>query len=333
MKQLAKCSLSILILSITVSLHAQVGIGTNDPDTSVILDIRSPTKGILLPRVVNMNSVSKREGSLIYDSVTGKIKCYYKTNWLNINPLSTDVNNNVTAPGNVNIKGNLKIKGLIDTTINVSKSIHVYDTTVTKLLKVQNNAVITGNQSIGGNLNVTGTVTAGSFSGNGSLITAVDAATLGGSPKSYYAPEDSITSIKNRLNGKVSFTVSPPYATVYWDESSYQKIGKLVLVNIRFCFKATTNNRYLYIYVPGLPGGLPTSSTSINAAYMGTTIINPPSSPDNGNCGSIHLTYFTPGNNGSIYLYAYIQDGSNFSSSNTNIIDLQFYYFSYSSNM
>jgi hypothetical protein len=334
MKPLAKFWLLILILSSSVSLQAQVGIGTNDPDTSVILDIRSPTKGILLPRVVDMNSVSKREGSLIYDSVTGKIKCYYKTNWLNINPLSTDVNNNVTAPGNVNIKGDLKIKGLIDTTINVSKSIHVYDTTVTRLLKVQNNAVVTGNQSVGGNLNVTGRVTAGSFSGNGSLLTAVDAATLGGSPKSFYAPEDSITNIKSRLNGRVSFKVSPAYATVYWDESSYLKIGRLVIVDIRFCFRTTFSNNdghnYLYIYVDALPYGLPTNTWAV---YTGNVTINPTASTDTRN---VHLTFFKLGNNGNYYLYAQTQDGSNFSRSvdqPTNIIELQFYYYSYSSNM
>ena len=97
--------LILILLSISCGLNAQVGIGTTDPDSSVILDIKSPSKGILLPRVVDYTSASKREGSLVYDSVAGKIKCYYKSQWLSINPLTTDANDNVTAPANMTING------------------------------------------------------------------------------------------------------------------------------------------------------------------------------------------------------------------------------------
>ena len=35
-------------------LQAQVGIGTTNPDTSTILDIRSSTKGVLIPRMTEL---------------------------------------------------------------------------------------------------------------------------------------------------------------------------------------------------------------------------------------------------------------------------------------
>jgi hypothetical protein len=322
----SKLLLIILVTIFTGNLKAQVGIGTYDPDTSVVLDIQSPNKGILLPRVTaKLEDLIQPEGSLIFDKASGKFKYSHQKLWISVNPLTTDTFYNITTVKDARIKGNLRINGAIDSAVTVNANITVTGTATANQINV------TGNQSVGGNL--TGRVTAGSFSGNGSLITAVDAATLGGSAKSYFAPEDSITSLKNRLKGKVSCKVSPPYGTVYWDQSSYSQIGQLVVVYIRFSFKATNNNRYLYIYVSGLPGSFPTSSTNIYATYLGTTIVNPPSSPDNGNCNSIHLTYFTTGNNGDYYLYAYTQDGTNFSSSGTNIIDLQFYYFSYSSNM
>ncbi len=57
-----KPAIYLLIVFITSSVHAQrVGIGTNTPDTSAILDISSTNKGVLLPKV---NLLS------IYDSAT-----------------------------------------------------------------------------------------------------------------------------------------------------------------------------------------------------------------------------------------------------------------------
>ncbi len=48
------CVHLFLILSVlTVSkLQAQIGIGTTTPDASAVLDIKSDTKGVLIPRIV-----------------------------------------------------------------------------------------------------------------------------------------------------------------------------------------------------------------------------------------------------------------------------------------
>ncbi|MBP9099381.1 MAG: hypothetical protein KBF74_11240 [Ferruginibacter sp.] len=56
-------------------LFAQVGIGTNNPDTSTILDIRSSTKGMLIPRITEYQRSKitlTAEGLLVQDLHTGK---------------------------------------------------------------------------------------------------------------------------------------------------------------------------------------------------------------------------------------------------------------------
>jgi hypothetical protein len=98
--------LIVFVFQTIYSCFAQVGIGTVNPDTSAILDIRSPNKGILLPRTVDLGANRKVDGSLVYDSVNGKIKIYHNA-WTSVNPLNPDANDNVTAPGNVTINGTI----------------------------------------------------------------------------------------------------------------------------------------------------------------------------------------------------------------------------------
>ncbi|MGB3008420.1 MAG: hypothetical protein WBC06_18030, partial [Chitinophagaceae bacterium] len=63
------------LLLFSVFLHAQVGIGTTSPDTSTILDIRSSTKGILIPRMNEFQRskiTETADGLLVQDLHTGK---------------------------------------------------------------------------------------------------------------------------------------------------------------------------------------------------------------------------------------------------------------------
>ncbi|MBL0305636.1 MAG: hypothetical protein IPQ25_06260 [Chitinophagaceae bacterium] len=56
-------------------LQAQVGIGTTNPDTSTILDIRSSTKGVLIPRMTELQRsriTETADGLLVQDLHTGK---------------------------------------------------------------------------------------------------------------------------------------------------------------------------------------------------------------------------------------------------------------------
>jgi hypothetical protein len=60
MKIISKHLLTSFILLISVSLYAQVGVGTTTPDDSSILDVSSTSKGLLMPRLTTLerNSIS-----------------------------------------------------------------------------------------------------------------------------------------------------------------------------------------------------------------------------------------------------------------------------------
>lgn len=112
MKPLLKHLFVLLaLLTATCNLKAQIGIGTIDPDTSVMLEIRSTNKGILIPRVDNAETANTAKGSLLFDNNTGKFKYYNGTNWLSVNPLGVDISDNVTAPKNVTVRESITIQG------------------------------------------------------------------------------------------------------------------------------------------------------------------------------------------------------------------------------
>ena len=50
MKQFFTLLAAVLL---TATTYAQVGVGTTTPDASAALDITSPTKGLLIPRMTN----------------------------------------------------------------------------------------------------------------------------------------------------------------------------------------------------------------------------------------------------------------------------------------
>lgn len=66
---IACCILQLIILSST-SFHAQVGIGTREPDPSSVLDISSDSKGLLMPRLSTAERdaiVQPANGLMIYN--------------------------------------------------------------------------------------------------------------------------------------------------------------------------------------------------------------------------------------------------------------------------
>ena len=54
MKIISKCFLIQLILLPSISIYAQVGIGTITPDVSSVLDVSSTSKGLLMPRLTEI---------------------------------------------------------------------------------------------------------------------------------------------------------------------------------------------------------------------------------------------------------------------------------------
>ena len=77
--------LSIIILFISF-VNAQVGIGTNTPDNSAILDISSTERGLLFPRMTTVQRTSitsPAAGLHVFDTNTNSAWFFDGSNWIN----------------------------------------------------------------------------------------------------------------------------------------------------------------------------------------------------------------------------------------------------------
>ncbi len=77
---------TIVICQIGFGFHAQVGIGTNNPDPSSVLDLSSTDKGMLFPRMssAQRNSIaSPQTGLHVFDITTNTLWFYDGVNWIN----------------------------------------------------------------------------------------------------------------------------------------------------------------------------------------------------------------------------------------------------------
>ena len=72
-----------IFLCIALNINAQVGIGSENPDPSAILELKSKTKGFLLPRINDVNEINNTpvEGLLIYDMQKHCVSVYKNNKW------------------------------------------------------------------------------------------------------------------------------------------------------------------------------------------------------------------------------------------------------------
>ena len=90
----------LLILLISSITNAQVGIGTNAPDTSAVLDLSSTTKGLLMPRMTTLQEADMANpaiGLMIFNTTTQQIETN-KGNGLGGALWTGASTNGVTAP-------------------------------------------------------------------------------------------------------------------------------------------------------------------------------------------------------------------------------------------
>lgn len=84
----------ILVLFFSQLLNAQVGIGTTNPDDSSILDVSSDAKGILMPRLTNIQRdeiVNPANGLILFNTSTANFN-YFDTVWKDFSPGYKSVN-------------------------------------------------------------------------------------------------------------------------------------------------------------------------------------------------------------------------------------------------
>jgi len=86
---------TLIVLIACASLHAQVGIGTTNPDGSAVLDVTATDKGMLVPRLTTAQRVaisSPATGLLVYDITTQGFWFYNGSTW-------SDLSTGNPAPG------------------------------------------------------------------------------------------------------------------------------------------------------------------------------------------------------------------------------------------
>ncbi len=92
-----------LIITLSISLlfvnifGQQIGIGTNSPDTSAVLDIQSTSSGLLIPRMTTAqrNAIfSPANGLLVYDTNTNSF-WFYNGSWNNLITVNTNTQNSL----------------------------------------------------------------------------------------------------------------------------------------------------------------------------------------------------------------------------------------------
>ncbi len=130
-KCLCNLFFAYLVLVLSTTVQAQLGIGTNTPNASAQLDVSSTSKGFLPPRLTYSQKIaiaSPAAGLIIYCSncgANGEIQFYNGINWMNISgtsaaapldptiaPTSTASNvkaYNATSGGNITAEGGLPI--------------------------------------------------------------------------------------------------------------------------------------------------------------------------------------------------------------------------------
>ena len=78
-----KLLLSVAIMAASFTTFAQVGIGTNTPHASAVLDLTSSDKGLLLPRVTSLDDITEtpENGLMIYDTTDNCVKVFQNGAW------------------------------------------------------------------------------------------------------------------------------------------------------------------------------------------------------------------------------------------------------------
>jgi hypothetical protein len=111
-----KTIFTLFLATCIIKSYGQIGINTDDPDTSAILDIRADKKGVLFPRIDqgDIDDLQKQEkDALFYYNNDTKRFYYYnasKSNWQCINPLNSTDPSQITAPNNLKVNSDLTVK-------------------------------------------------------------------------------------------------------------------------------------------------------------------------------------------------------------------------------
>lgn len=111
MKHLKQHLLNVLFFAASLTVAAQVGVGTTSPDVSAALDVESTTKGLLIPRMTTAQRTaitSPSKGLQVFDNTTNSHWYHNGTVWVELHGGSS-VFTRVTGSQEVGIVGSTNI--------------------------------------------------------------------------------------------------------------------------------------------------------------------------------------------------------------------------------
>lgn len=197
MKQIIRLSLFFILVASGGSLWAQYGIGTNNPNASAALEIKSPDKGVLIPSLtltstssfspVTGTSSTSHDGMIVWNESSSTsndlsgVGFYFWENhpsiagqgyWYRLTttgdevlPVGTTTNSTLRWNGTEWVEAtnfrNGTTTATLEANLTVTGTVDISDaTTINGAMVVNNNATVTGTLAVTGNATVTGNTTA-----------------------------------------------------------------------------------------------------------------------------------------------------------------------------
>ena len=121
---------TLIVLIACAGLHAQVGIGTTNPDGSAALDVTATDKGMLVPRLTTKQRLaisSPATGLLVYDTTVQGFQFYNGSTWSDLSTGSPTPVSGWALDGNAGTDPSTNFVGTID---NVPLNFRVNNTRV-----------------------------------------------------------------------------------------------------------------------------------------------------------------------------------------------------------
>lgn len=185
--------LIIILIIVAINSYSQIGINTNNPDSSAILDLKSTTKGLLIPTlsttermdmIVNKPSTGLANSLLVYDADLKKfffwnrdsVKWSVLNNWRKEYTNTTTDNENVyvNLESNSNVGINIispKSKVTVERNLSVgnsnSNSTDLLGMNIDGQVQIGQNAGNTNKFEVDGDISTIDTLTANTFVGRG----------------------------------------------------------------------------------------------------------------------------------------------------------------------
>jgi hypothetical protein len=219
--------MTIIYLSVTQVCQGQIGINTTHPNSMAALDIRGNEKqGILIP-IVNrsgreaMQTQPLKKGMLVCDTTDYSLYMYTNTGWKNLSPFTwikeqySDSNiyisNTMLEGANVGIGTDFPLAKLhVMGTTRFDKDQLIYgNTSVNGNVLAKNNLHTTQNTLVNKKITINQTchiynncIINGTISGNGSLITSVNADSIDSCSSQYFIKKSFTDSSFKELTSK-----------------------------------------------------------------------------------------------------------------------------------